>query len=80
MIALVRYAMEKRLEIILSSLVGKQVGKSCPDCGATMIVRRNRENGSYFLGCHRYPDCKVTMEIDEPLKMKLLGYKDFWEH
>jgi ssDNA-binding Zn-finger/Zn-ribbon topoisomerase 1 len=71
--------MEKKLETILSTLVGKKVNIACPDCGAMMVVRRNRENGSYFLGCHRYPNCKVTLEIDEPLKMKLLGYKEFWE-
>lgn len=70
--------MEKRLEEILSKLVGQRIDKACPDCGALMKVRRNKENGSYFLGCARYPDCKVTLEIDEPLKMKLLGYKQLF--
>lgn len=71
--------MEKKLEVILSTLVGKKINRSCPECGAVMVMRRNRENGSYFLGCNRYPDCKVTLEIDEPLKMKLLGYKELFD-
>jgi ssDNA-binding Zn-finger/Zn-ribbon topoisomerase 1 len=63
----------------LTSIIGQKTTKSCPDCGAVMIVRMNRQDGTFFLGCHRYPDCKVTMEIDEAFMMKLQGYKEFWE-
>jgi ssDNA-binding Zn-finger/Zn-ribbon topoisomerase 1 len=50
-----------------------RVKKRCPDCGAEMIVRTNRENGSQFLGCTSYPKCKRTEEIPENIRMELEG-------
>ena len=64
---------------LLANMRGKKTTKPCPDCGAVMIVRQNKQDGSFFLGCNRYPDCKVTMEIDESFVMKLQGYKEFWD-
>jgi ssDNA-binding Zn-finger/Zn-ribbon topoisomerase 1 len=71
--------MEKQIEAILSSMIGKKTTKSCPDCGAVMVVRKNRQDGTFFLGCNCYPDCKITMKINEEFMMKLQGYKEFWE-
>lgn len=64
---------------LLESKVGTKTTKSCPDCGAVMVIRQNRRDSTFFLGCHRYPDCKVTMGIDESFLMHLQGYKEFWE-
>jgi ssDNA-binding Zn-finger/Zn-ribbon topoisomerase 1 len=50
-----------------------RVKKHCPDCGAWMVIRTNRENGSQFLGCTRYPECKRTEEIPESIRMELEG-------
>jgi DNA topoisomerase-1 len=35
----------------------------CPKCGKTMFVKTGR-NGSQFLGCSGYPDCKTIMSIN----------------
>lgn len=35
----------------------------CPKCGKPMLVRTGR-NGSLFLGCSGYPDCKSLMPMD----------------
>lgn len=35
---------------------------SCPDCGADMKERRNRENGNKFYGCVKYPNCRGTRD------------------
>ncbi len=35
----------------------------CPNCGKPMIVRSGR-NGSQFLGCSGYPDCKTIMSLN----------------
>ncbi len=31
---------------------------ACPRCGTTMVLRSNRENGSRFWGCPKYPACR----------------------
>ena len=36
---------------------------NCPKCGKPMIVRNGR-NGSQFLGCSGYPDCKSIMSLN----------------
>ena len=59
----------------LEKLVGQKLAYSCSECGAPMKIRRNKENGSLFLGCDRWPDCKSTEEIPESLRMELLGQK-----
>lgn len=33
---------------------------NCPRCGTTLVERTNRRDGSRFLACPRYPDCKGT--------------------
>jgi DNA topoisomerase-1 len=41
----------------------------CPDCGETLLVRRS-QNGSYFVGCDGFPDCRFTLPLPstgEPL-------------
>lgn len=36
---------------------------TCPNCGKPMIVRTGK-NGSQFLGCSGYPDCKTVMSMN----------------
>jgi restriction system protein len=42
----------------------KQVGRMCPDCGASMVVRVAKK-GAYankpFWGCSTYPKCKAIV-------------------
>ncbi len=38
-------------------------GVNCPNCGKPMVVRTGK-NGSQFLGCSGYPDCKTIMSLD----------------
>ncbi|WP_254280036.1 DNA topoisomerase I [Haloarcula marina] len=41
----------------------------CPDCGESMLVRRSRQ-GSYFVGCDGFPECRNTLPLPstgEPL-------------
>lgn len=45
----------------------------CPECGAPMVVRTNRLNGSEFLGCSRYPDCTETRPLPEDVRMRAAG-------
>lgn len=35
----------------------------CPECGAPSAMRRNRWNGTRFLGCSTYPKCAWTRNI-----------------
>jgi putative DNA topoisomerase len=63
------------LQKALSEKVGHRTKQACPECGAVMVIRQNKTNKSFFLGCHRYPDCKHTEEIPESMKMELLGFK-----
>lgn len=36
----------------------------CPDCGSEMVERKNREKGTKFYGCKKYPNCKGTRDSD----------------
>jgi ssDNA-binding Zn-finger/Zn-ribbon topoisomerase 1 len=52
---------------------GEIVNKSCEKCGQKLVVRQNSKNGSWFLGCLGYPECKNTEEIPTHLLLELLG-------
>lgn len=33
---------------------------ACPDCGAPMALRSNKQRGTKFWGCTSYPECRGT--------------------
>lgn len=35
-----------------------EVEQTCPDCGSSMLLRRNAKDGGMFWGCSSYPRCK----------------------
>ena len=43
-------------------------GEPCPGvddaCDGTMVERRNRKDGSRFVGCSRYPRCRHTAPLE----------------
>ncbi len=44
----------------------------CPDCGEDLLVRRSGQ-GSYFVGCDGFPDCRFTLPLPntgEPLVLE----------
>lgn len=43
----------------------EMLGPPCPACGAPMLVRENKQDGSEFYGCSTYKEgwCKVTRPI-----------------
>lgn len=45
----------------------------CPACGAAMVERENRANGSRFLGCSDYPRCRETAKLPAWLEVKRAG-------
>lgn len=59
----------------LLAMRGKKTARPCPECRAMMVVRQNRRDETFFLGCNRYPDCQHTEEITEELRMELMGQK-----
>jgi restriction system protein len=34
---------------------------TCPRCGSSMVVRKNRSSGEEFLGCSGFPACRQTL-------------------
>ncbi|MFB6154946.1 MAG: DNA topoisomerase I [Haloferacaceae archaeon] len=48
----------------------KTVG-TCPECGDDLLVRKSR-NGSYFVGCDGYPDCRYTLPLPSTGKPLIL--------
>jgi DNA topoisomerase-1 len=34
----------------------------CPECGESLLIRRSRQ-GSYFVGCDGFPDCRYTLPL-----------------
>jgi DNA topoisomerase-1 len=56
-------------ELLQESLKADRRVGPCPDCGADLLVRQSRQ-GSYFVGCDGYPDCRFTLPLPstgEPL-------------
>lgn len=51
------------------------VNKSCPKCGVStkLVVKQNSKNGSWFLGCPNWPECKHTENIPTDIMLQLLG-------
>ena len=39
--------------------------KKCPKCGAPMILRTNKSDGTQFYGCSKYPKCKGIVNVEE---------------
>ena len=49
----------------------RQLGP-CPECGETLLVRQSGD-GSYFVGCDGFPDCRFTLPLPstgEPLVLE----------
>jgi restriction system protein len=42
----------------------RPTGTSCPRCGSALVMRRNRQSGTEFLGCSRYPACHHTQPAE----------------
>jgi ssDNA-binding Zn-finger/Zn-ribbon topoisomerase 1 len=55
----------------LSSL--PEITKRCPDCGAKLMIRTNRQNDSHFIGCTTWPECTHTEPIPQSLHLRLEG-------
>ena len=58
-------------------LINKLITKNCPKCGRKLIIRKNKYEGSLFVGCTNYPECKYTEELSEEFIMRLYGQKGF---
>ena len=60
---------EKIGEHLQESLKADKTLGPCPECGEAMLVRRSRQ-GSYFVGCDGFPECRNTLPLPstgEPL-------------
>ncbi|MBX0293381.1 DNA topoisomerase I [Haloarcula nitratireducens] len=56
-------------EHLQESLKADKTLGPCPQCGESMLVRRSRQ-GSYFVGCDGFPECRNTLPLPssgEPL-------------
>ncbi|WP_276271201.1 DNA topoisomerase I [Haloarcula litorea] len=67
-----RESREEVGEHLQESLKADKTLGPCPECGDRMLVRRSRQ-GSYFVGCDGYPDCRNTLPLPstgEPLVLE----------
>jgi DNA topoisomerase-1 len=46
------------------------VTQTCPKCGGPMKLRPGRD-GSFFLGCAKYPKCRGTSELSDELRQTI---------
>lgn len=56
-----------------------RIVKSCPDCGRPLVERTNRNTGSAFLGCSRWPECTHTEPIPESVKLRRAGQRGMFD-
>ncbi len=59
---------------VLSPTTGK-IAKTCPGCGAVLVIRRNSATGEQFLGCSQYPKCKHSEPLPVDIQMRQAGAK-----
>lgn len=52
-----------------------QIHVTCDECGAEMVLRVNSQNGSEFMGCTKYPECRATKPLPEHIRMERMGAK-----
>ena len=53
----------KKLKGAAEYAIGTPAFNPCQRCGNMLVVRRNQKNGTYFLGCCRFPECRYTQRI-----------------
>lgn len=53
-------------EIVPLSREDETTGEHCPECKEGMLVYKKGRYGK-FLACNRYPECKYTKPVNEPL-------------
>src|SRR5262250_846300 len=41
-----------------------RLAADCPQCGAPLVLRQNRQSGALFTGCSAYPDCAFSEPHD----------------
>jgi ssDNA-binding Zn-finger/Zn-ribbon topoisomerase 1 len=51
----------------------------CPKCESPMNVRVNRAEGTEFLGCSKYPDCKGTRKVSGPVQGNMTVSRELQE-
>ena len=39
------------------------IGKLCPECEGTLVLRKNYSTEVEFIGCSNFPKCKVSYTI-----------------
>ncbi len=61
-------------EFKINDLKAVKINNRCPDCGDFLVIRDGR--WGKFIGCHNYPRCKFTRElnIDYQGKSKPIGF------
>lgn len=55
----------------LATMVGRRTNIPCPRCGAIMVIRQNKAEQTFFLGCNTFPNCKGTREIEERMYFEI---------
>ncbi len=67
--------MKKNKLDMKNGLAGKAIEKNCPECenNVKLMIRKNTQNDSLFIGCPRYPMCTYTEKLPEHLRMEING-------
>jgi ssDNA-binding Zn-finger/Zn-ribbon topoisomerase 1 len=55
------------------------VTEVCPDCGARLVLRRNRRDEPVFIGCSKFPGCDFTeayVEREQRLAERIAELED----
>src|SRR2546422_10974380 len=50
-----------------------RLAADCPHCGASLVLRQNRQTGALFTGCSAYPGCAFTEPHDARVQTLSMG-------
>ena len=49
------------------------IEKPCPACGGRLVVKKNRREGTQFIGCSNFPNCHYTERLTPSVEHRLSG-------
>ena len=61
--------------IEITKIKAPEAGKDCPECGAPLLIRTNKKQGTTFFGCSAFPKCK---HIESDPNSKKVFFKKKW--
>ncbi len=59
--------------------MSEHIVKTCPTCGQSLQIKRNRTTREEFLGCSAWPQCTYTEPLPEAIRLRRQGQRELFD-